>query len=213
MFRENKKNMMDGSLNCSGLVVSSNETIHSYLRSVSEDPSLSDDLRQTASNLLSESSIPYKSLRLLWFASPSATRPKLLHLFSGSDFVFSSPKPREKSEELKARLKKLEDLAERNAYKELVKDITPKKDTDEPFSSYKDQLGFGLHVALTMFTGYLVGYAAFRAMFNHSPVMNAAGGVLGLVFGMLMETLLFIIRTSSPDIQSASSTSKLKKNQ
>ena len=44
---------------------------------------------------------------------------------------------------MKARLKKLEDLAERNAYQELVKDITPKKDTDEPFSSYKDQLGFG----------------------------------------------------------------------
>lgn len=24
---------------------------------------------------------------------------------------------------------------------------------------------------VTMFTGYLVGYAAFRALFNHSPVM------------------------------------------
>lgn len=48
-----------------------------------------------------------------------------------------------KSEELKARLKKLEDLAERKAYKELVKDITPKEDVQEPFSSYKDQLGFG----------------------------------------------------------------------
>ncbi|XP_042496000.1 uncharacterized protein LOC122075149 [Macadamia integrifolia] len=205
--------MMDGSLNSGGLVISNNETIHSYLRSVSEDQSLSDDLRQTALNLLSKSSIPYKSLRLLWFASASATRPKLLDLLWGSDFVFSSPKPREKSEELKARLKKLEDLAERKAYKELVKDITPRKDTDEPFSSYKDQLGFGLHVALTMFTGFLVGYAAFRAMFNRSPAMSAAGGVLGLVFGMLMETLLFIIRTSSPDIRSTSSTSKLKKNQ
>lgn len=48
-----------------------------------------------------------------------------------------------KSEELKARLKKLEEMAERKAYQELVKDITPKKDVDEPFSSYKDQLGFG----------------------------------------------------------------------
>lgn len=48
-----------------------------------------------------------------------------------------------KSEELKARLKKLEDLAERKAYKELVKDIAPKEDVQEPFSSYKDQLGFG----------------------------------------------------------------------
>lgn len=47
------------------------------------------------------------------------------------------------SEELKARLKKLAELAERNEYQELVKDITPKKDATEPFSSYKDQLGFG----------------------------------------------------------------------
>jgi len=48
-----------------------------------------------------------------------------------------------KSEELKARLRKLEDLAERKAYQELVKDIAPPKDVPEPFSSYKDQLGFG----------------------------------------------------------------------
>lgn len=72
-------------------------------------------------------------------------------------------------------------MAERNAYEELVKDITPKKTTDEPFASYKDQLGFGLHVVVTMFSGYLVGYAAFRALFSHNPVMNAAGGILGLV--------------------------------
>ncbi|KAK9902353.1 hypothetical protein M0R45_001592 [Rubus argutus] len=38
----------------------------------------------------------------------------------------------------------------------------------------------GLHVVVTIFTGYLVGYAAFRALFNHIPVMNAAGGILGL---------------------------------
>ena len=48
-----------------------------------------------------------------------------------------------KSEELKARLEKLQDLAERKAYQELVKDVAPKKDVEEPFSSYKDQLGFG----------------------------------------------------------------------
>ena len=47
------------------------------------------------------------------------------------------------SEELKQRLKKLADMAERNAYEELVKDITPRKTANEPFSSYKDQLGFG----------------------------------------------------------------------
>ncbi|KAJ6347785.1 hypothetical protein OIU76_004302 [Salix suchowensis] len=110
-----------------------------------------------------------------------------------------------------------EEMAERNAYAELVKDITPRKNTDEPFSSYKDQIGFGLHVVLIMFTGYLVGYAAFRALFGHSSAMSAAGGILGLVLGMLVETLLFIIRTSetsNPDRRpTTSNTSKLNKNQ
>lgn len=34
-------------------------------------------------------------------------------------------------------------MAERKEYAELVKDITPNKETTEPFSSYKDQMGFG----------------------------------------------------------------------
>ncbi|KAL7176348.1 hypothetical protein ACSBR2_029813 [Camellia fascicularis] len=196
-----------------GLIISNTETIRSFLITASNDPLLSLDLRKTASDLSVQPSVPYKSLRSVWFASLPSTRPDLLCLFSGSDFVFTSPKPREKSEELKARLRKLEEVAERKAYQELVKDITPRKETDEPFSSYKDQLGFGLHVALTMFTGYLVGYAAFRALFSQSPVMNAAGGILGLVCAMLLETLLFIIRTSNQDLRSSSSTSKLKKDQ
>lgn len=107
----------------------------------------------------------------------------------------------------------MEEVAERKAYDELVKDITPKKGVEEPFSSYKDQLGFGLHVVLTMFTGYLVGYAAFRALFGHSPVMNAAGGILGLVVGMLVETLLFIVRASTMEKKSTFTTSQAKKNQ
>lgn len=47
------------------------------------------------------------------------------------------------SEELQARLRKLEEAAEKKAYEELVKDIAPRKTVEEPFSSYKDQIGFG----------------------------------------------------------------------
>ncbi|XP_057977069.1 uncharacterized protein LOC131164117 [Malania oleifera] len=195
------------------LLIANNETIRSFLASASKDPSVSPDLQHDASHLASQPSVPYKPLRSLWFASSPSTRPRLPRLFSGSEFVFTSPKTREKSEELKERLKMLSDLAERNAYQELVKDITPKKSANEPFSSYKDQLGFGLHVVLTMFAGYLVGYAAFRALFGHSAVMNAAGGLLGLVCAMLLETLLFIIRTSNRDLKFSPSTSKLKKDQ
>ncbi|KAJ6705948.1 hypothetical protein OIU79_010580 [Salix purpurea] len=202
----------------SGLRISMTDPIRSFLLSASKDVEVPRELQDLALNLSSQNNLHYKSLRSIWIRFPPSTRPPdLIRLFSGSNFILSSPIPREKSEELKARLRKLEEMAERNAYAELVKDITPRKNTDEPFSSYKDQIGFGLHVVLIMFTGYLVGYAAFRALFGHSPAMSAAGGILGLVLGMLVETLLFIIRTSetsNPDRRpTTSNTSKLKKNQ
>ncbi|KNA13713.1 hypothetical protein SOVF_113840 [Spinacia oleracea] len=200
-----------------GLLLSNTESIRSFLNlSSSSSSNLSENLRKSALSLSSQSSIPYQSLRSIWASSDSTTRPSLSLLLRGSSFLFTSPEPREKSEELKARLRKLEELAERKAYAELVKDITPKK-PNEPFSSYKDQLGFGLHVVVIMFTGFLFGYFAFNALFDHNPVMSTAGGILGLVFGMLVETLLFIIRTNDFSDKSPSSHSPsnltIKKNQ
>ncbi|KAG7537703.1 hypothetical protein ISN44_As13g015660 [Arabidopsis suecica] len=192
--------------NGSGLILSATDPIRSFLALASDDRRLSEELRGIATDLRSKNTVPYKLLRAIWTGSDPLTRPDLLGLFSGSYFVFTSPKPREKSEELKLRLLKLREIAERKEYAELVKDITPKKQVEEPFSSYKDQLGFGLHVGLTMFTGYLVGYASFRALFNRNPALSAAGGILGLVLAMLVETLLFIIKTSKDDqIQSSKS--------
>ncbi|CAL5187906.1 unnamed protein product [Lathyrus oleraceus] len=136
MVTENNSNRV-------GLILSSTNSIRVFLSGASNDPTLSSQLRQTSSELLIQSKIPYEPLRAVWISSDPSTRPELIRLLSGTGFVFSSPKPREKSEELKARLKKLEDLAERKAYKELVKNIAPKEDVQEPFSSYKDQLGFG----------------------------------------------------------------------
>ncbi|ESQ43212.1 hypothetical protein EUTSA_v10014686mg [Eutrema salsugineum] len=201
--------------NESGLILSATEPMRSFLALACDDPRLSEELRDIASDLRSRNTVPYKLLRAIWTGSDPSTRPDLLALFSGSGFVFTSPKPREKSEELKQRLLKLREIAERKEYAELVKDITPRKQVEEPFSSYKDQLGFGLHVGLTMFTGYLVGYASFRALFNRNPALSAAGGILGLVLAMLVETLLFIIKTSKDDqIQSSKSfTPTTKKNQ
>ncbi|KAL8150541.1 hypothetical protein V2J09_020349 [Rumex salicifolius] len=201
-----------------GLLLSNTEIIRSFFSDVAADDRLSQHHRDAAASLSSQPSVGYRSLRSIWSASDPSTRPPLFSLLRGSSFVLCSPKPREKSEELKARLRKLEELAERKAYAELIKDITPKKSVDEPFSSYKDQLGFGLHVVVTMFSGYLLGYAAFRALFSHNPVMNAAGGILGLVLAMLVETLLFIIRSSEYDRKSSSpaashTASHQKKNQ
>ncbi|KAL3522329.1 hypothetical protein ACH5RR_015163 [Cinchona calisaya] len=197
----------------SGLIISTTESIRSFITMASTNPNLCPDLRDLASSLSPHPSVPYKSLKSIWIGSDSKTRPNLVNLFSGSNFIFTSPKPREKSEELKARLRKLAEVVEKKEYDELVKDITPKKGVEEPFSAYKDQLGLGLHVVVTMFTGYLVGYAAFRALFGRSVAMSAAGGILGLVGGMLVETLLFIIRSTNQDRQPSTFASRIKKDQ
>ncbi|KAF6160101.1 hypothetical protein GIB67_018881 [Kingdonia uniflora] len=133
----------EGEVLCSsGLILSSNEKIHNFLLSVASDQNVTKEHQQIAANLSRETCIPYKSIRKIWFESSPSTRTNLVDLLNGSDFVLSSPKPREKSDELKERLRKLADLAERSEYRELVKDITP-KEANEPFSSYKDQIGFG----------------------------------------------------------------------
>ncbi|KAJ1296112.1 hypothetical protein BS78_01G274000 [Paspalum vaginatum] len=196
-----------------GLAVAGTDPIRSFLSSAAASGDLSDDLRDLASALTSDPAVPYRSLRAIWCAASPDTRPPLRSLLRGADLVLPSPKPREKSDELKARLEKLREMQERREYAELVKDVAPpsKDDTPEPFSSYKDQIGFGLHVVVIMFTGYLVGFAAFKALFNNSPALNAAGGILGLVGGMLVETVLFIIRSSSKEL--ASSVPRLKKVQ
>ncbi|XP_057783248.1 uncharacterized protein LOC131001076 [Salvia miltiorrhiza] len=201
------------------LIISITGAMRSFLTASSTDLHLSEDLRHLSSSLILQSTAPYQSLKTIWFGSEFGSRPDLSSLLAGSNFIFASPTPRQKSEELKARLRQLEEAAERKAYDELVKDITPRKPVNEPFSSYKDQLGFGLHVVVTMFTGYLVGYAAFRALFGQSPPMSAAGGILGLVGAMLVETLLFILRSSDLGGESSSSSTsrpsnlKIKKNQ
>ncbi|XP_044971561.1 uncharacterized protein LOC123436370 [Hordeum vulgare subsp. vulgare] len=191
-----------------GLVVTATDSIRSFLSSATGSPDLSDDLRDLASALSSEPAVPYRSIRAIWCADCSRGRPPLRQLLQGAQFVLSSPKPREKSDELKARLEKLREMQERKEYAELVKDVAPKEENTEPFSSYKDQLGFGLHVVVIMFTGYLVGFATFKALFSNSPVMSAAGGILGVVGGMLMETVLFIIRSSSKELSSSVPRSK-----
>ncbi|KAI5057258.1 hypothetical protein GOP47_0027273 [Adiantum capillus-veneris] len=163
------------------------------------------EVLQSASNtalhsLHRDDPVPYKLLRDAWFAASPSARPPWRHLLAGSTFVFKIPQPREKSDELKARLARLQDVAERKAYDDLVKDVIPRQfDEMEYFSSYRNQLGFGLHVVVLMFTGYLVGYFLFRSQFGGSSVLHAAGGISGMVVAMLIETVLFIIRATSID--------------
>ncbi|GLJ16582.1 hypothetical protein SUGI_0283960 [Cryptomeria japonica] len=187
-----------------GLVLKSNSAIQKFLEeAASSSNAKSSEILLSAEKYIFSDEVPYIVLRDIWFQMEPSQRPRLSTLLAGITFVLSSPKPREKSKELKDRLQRLQEMADRKAYDALVKDITLKEDK-EYFSSYKDQLGFGLHVIAIMFTGYLVGYMAFRALFGNNSVMNAAGGILGLVSGMLLETVLFVVRSSKYEVSSAS---------
>jgi len=79
-----------------GLVISTTSSIRVFLSGASKDSTLSDELRQTSSDLLLQSEVPYAPLRAVWMASDPSSRPDLTRLFSGTRFVFCSPKPREK---------------------------------------------------------------------------------------------------------------------
>jgi len=139
-----------------GLAVAATDPIRSFLSSSAASGDLDADLRELASALSSEPDVPYRSLRAIWCAAPPDARPPLRGLLRGADFVLPSPKPREKSDELKARLEKLREMQERKEYAKLVRDVAPpsREDSPEPFSSYKDQIGFGTY-QLTYFHIFL----------------------------------------------------------
>ncbi|CAI5492427.1 unnamed protein product [Closterium sp. Naga37s-1] len=132
--------------------------------------------------------------------------------------------------ELEARLAALKEAEEQRQYRELVRDVVPKGakgrgaiggaggvDDEEDFggqggssylASYREQLGFGMHVVGVMFTCYLLGHFAASALIKDQPALHPVGGAVGLIFGMLLETTLFIIRTTQLEEKQAKQRSK-----
>lgn len=198
---------MEESIQPYGLVLKSNLAIREFLEMVVSFANTdSSEILSSAGKYVSSDEVPYTAIRDIWFQIEPSRRPKFSRLLAGASFVLPSPKPREKNKELKDRLERLQEMADRKEYDALVRDVSLKKEDRQYFSSFKDQLGYGLHVIVIMFVGYLVGYASFRALFGHNPIMNAAGGICGLVSAMLLETVLFIIRSSSYQMSPASTT-------
>ncbi|PKA55709.1 hypothetical protein AXF42_Ash012001 [Apostasia shenzhenica] len=92
--------VVGGNTGISGLVVKNNATIRAFLSgAAAENERLSRDLRDLSSDLVARDSVPYRSIRAIWSALPAGVRPSVISLFFGIDFVFSSPKPREKVRE------------------------------------------------------------------------------------------------------------------
>ncbi|KAK9908164.1 hypothetical protein WJX75_003640 [Coccomyxa subellipsoidea] len=63
--------------------------------------------------------------------------------------------------------------------------------------TYKAQLSVGLHILVMMGTFFAAGYMGVSYL-SKDPMHHVVGGLVGLIFAMLMETLLLIIRTTVP---------------
>lgn len=150
-----------------------------------------------------QSEVPYRLLdficqNLRAELSDSSGGPWLHEAAAASGLHLPSPKLKEKSPELKARLRELHEANERREYEELVKDVTRSERRSrekELLPSYKQQLSFGLHVAAIMATCYFLGHFLMRTQFPDQVTLHVTGGLVGLIVGMLVEVFLFIIRT------------------
>mmetsp|Transcript_8917 Transcript_8917/g.29488 ORF Transcript_8917/g.29488 Transcript_8917/m.29488 type:complete len:212 (+) Transcript_8917:58-693(+) len=127
--------------------------------------------------------------------------PYMHKIAAGSGLALDKPPVREKPPELVARLKRLQEAEDQRKYDSMVEDVTKAEREAVAIAegggmrTYKEQLGFGLHVIAMMGTCFAIGHVGARGL-RDDPVIRMLAGVLGAAMGLLIETLLLIIRSS-----------------
>lgn len=160
------------------------------------------DLYDTCEACRTSKTVAWATLKQLHGCSNIADRPLLHQLCQGSAVLLHPPKPRVRSKALQERLSKLQSDLDDKKYAEMVSDITAKeREAQEMRNSilptFRLQASFGIHVIVTMGTFFAIGWYAGKVSFK-SDAWAGLGGALGLTFGMLLETLLLIIRSNRP---------------
>lgn len=135
-----------------------------------------------------------------WCRDDEADEPWMHEVIKGSALAFKRPPPRPQCLEFQQRLAKLRAAQQEKEYQEMTQDVTRlERETrlkeQDAFATFKDQIGFGLHVVVIMYTCYLLGEYAGQS-FSSSSSAKLAGGLGGMCVGMFVETFLFIIRTT-----------------
>jgi hypothetical protein len=145
--------------------------------------------------------------------SPAPTTARLL--------LPTPPPPKPRPPELVARLQRLKEMLEDQRYAAALKDASPAEaaevlrqmrrrnksdgkddddddDDDAPalLPSTRLQLSFGLQVVVTMGAFFALGYYGGKAATGGSVTGGALLGTVGLVAALLLETALFVVRSS-----------------
>jgi hypothetical protein len=131
----------------------------------------------------------------------AARRPAFFELVAeAGGFVAPPPPERKRPKELEERLARLRAELEDRQYRGLVRDVTEAEEAaaalrEGGLNTYKDQLSFGLHVIVTMFTLFTLFYVMARSV-TRSEVLRLLAGLAGATAALLMETTLLITRTT-----------------
>lgn len=131
----------------------------------------------------------------------------LHELIVGSTLVSAPTKaaPRARDPELARRLERLENARQNQEYARMVRDITSKdvhkeREANE-IASYKASMGVGVNMLVSVATMFTAGWFVTKNALGAGPtdVLPIIGGLLSAAATLLLETWLFVIRTSRVD--------------
>lgn len=86
-------------------------------------------------------------------------------------------------------------IFENRHYQRMVSNVRFKPPDIRPYTSFKGQISTGLDFIVTMFTFAVFFYFILQTFFSFEYRLVSAA--LGLIFGLLMESILFIIRAGA----------------
>ncbi|KAG2432918.1 hypothetical protein HXX76_008648 [Chlamydomonas incerta] len=179
------------------------EGVATLLEDAASCSSIPQDVREDARKLRGAEQIDWSSLKAVADAYRAAnpSKPVYLHkLCSQRDVILPSPPVKEKSPELVARLAKLQAQLDNKRYDAMVADVTAaERKADElrgVLPNARLQLSFGAHVLVAMFTFWATAFYGTKIWFGWDPLWSGLAGAVGLACGLIIETVLLIIRTN-----------------
>lgn len=172
--------------------------IRQLLTEATESPRISQEQKHEILRSFDEDSVSFSLVKTLCLKLRQKNRgPWIDEVCKGSKIILRPPPKRQKSPELLKRLEELQNREDERKYQAMVKNVAKGDFVDTSFQllpSFRLQIAFGAQVVLTMVVFYLLGSYGSR-MYSTNPTIQALGGVLGLTFGLILETTLFIIRS------------------
>lgn len=189
----------------SGLCIVVTKEIALVLEKVLDQDDATEEVKCKAKDALAQSHVSWRFLASIVQQLRASSKEKQLWLHRvclGSKLYLPEVSKAPRSPELVKRLEKIQAKLDQQEYDRMVADITvderaAEERRKEILPNYRLQMTFGAHVIVTMGAFYAMAYYASRLV-GASEVWALLCGVLGLTFGMLLETILLITRSNMP---------------